>query len=82
MAIFDRIPQADIKAGFTHVALAFGWVPIYYNEHTYDFAVRNWLPDWLADLGMDVWEVGCMMRFALDPEWESAGLPIMLIRRV
>jgi hypothetical protein len=45
MAIFDRISKADIKAGYTHVALAFGWVPIYYNEHTHEFAVRNWLPE-------------------------------------
>lgn len=35
------LTQESIAAGFTHYALMFGVVPVYYNLHTHTYCVRK-----------------------------------------
>lgn len=40
----EWLTQESIEADFTHYALMFGVVPIYYNVHTGTYCVRRWWP--------------------------------------
>jgi hypothetical protein len=47
MAIFKRLSKNEIKASYTHYALAYGIYPVYINcdDDACSVAVRNWFPD-------------------------------------
>lgn len=50
MAILNMLSDAKIKSEYTHYAYLHG-VPIYFNEHDNSVCTRNWVPDFLLDIG-------------------------------
>jgi len=50
MPIINNLSKYRIKDEYTHYAYLHG-VPIYFNEHNNAVCVRNWIPDFLLDIG-------------------------------
>lgn len=82
MAVFKhRLTQQQIEQEYTHYALLFGVVPIYFNEHTNAVCVRNWWPEWLLDFFEGLFAVYCEVVTSIDPEFEPM-FPIKLTQKI
>ena len=82
MAVFKhRLTQQQIEQEYTHYALLFGVVPIYFNEHTNAVCVRNWWPEWLLDFFEGLFAVYCEVATSIDPELEPM-FPIKLTQKI
>lgn len=82
MAIFKhRLTKQQIEEGFTHYALGFGVVPIYFNERTHEVCVRNWWPEWPLDFFECLFGVFCAVSTFINPEWEPM-IPIKLTKKI
>lgn len=69
MAIFDRIPRADLGTRFTHKGW-FAFCPVYIGDVDSEspmLAARNWVPEWLFTLAAD------LQQLSLDFIEMSAG---------
>lgn len=82
MAVFrHRLTQQQIEQEYTHYALLFGVVPIYFNEHTNAVCVRNWWPEWLLDFFEGLFAVYCEVATSINPELEPM-FPIKLTQKI
>lgn len=73
MAIFNRMPAAQIKSNFQYYGLMFGFVPVYVGAMDSEapvVEVRNWWPDWLLDVGHILFCSFAMLATMVNPEFE------------
>lgn len=66
MAILNMLSKDEIKSGYTHYATLHG-VPIYFNEHNNAVCARNWVPDFLLDIGEFMFGVFICVMIIEDP---------------
>lgn len=82
MAVFKhRLTQQQIEQEYTHYALLFCVVPIYFNEHTNAVCIRNWWPEWLLDFFEGLFAVYCEVATSINPELEPM-FPIKLTQEI
>ncbi len=80
MAVFDRLPAAQIQQDYTHYGRMFGLVPVYIGDPEGEcprICVRNWWPEWLLDVGEAVFGLCVAVRLSLDHDYEAL-FPIVI----
>lgn len=65
-----RLSKKQIESEYTHYALMFCIVPIYFNENTNAVCTRNWWPEWLFDLFAALFDLYCIVVTTINPEVE------------
>lgn len=86
MAVFDRIPQADIDRRFTHFGRFLGLVPVYLAPDPLDadsvlLEVQNWWPEWSLDVALELFGFFCLISLFFAPGVEFR-FPIVITGRV
>lgn len=81
MAIIKRLPKVEIEADYTHYALMYGLIPIYFNEANNGVCVRNWWPEWILDLADEVYWFFEGIQTTCDPMYEPM-FPIKLVKKI
>lgn len=73
MAIIHRMSRTEIRSRYTHYGLLYGCIPVYVDmrqDPAPEVAVRNWLPDWLMDVGDLVFMMAVHTMQAIRPDYE------------
>lgn len=83
MAIFKhRLTKQQIEEEYTHYARLYGLVPVYFNIESNCMAVRNWLPDWLFDVGDCLFDMYVtVVQLTTDPYFEP-DFPVLLVKEI
>ncbi|HHK8526234.1 hypothetical protein [Vibrio parahaemolyticus] len=82
MAMFKhRLTSQQIEQDYTHYALLFGVVPIYFNESNNGVCVRNGWPEWLLDLFQAMFDSYCVIVTTINPELDPM-FPIKLGKEI
>ena len=65
-----KATNQEIRTDFTHYALMFGVVPVYYNKEDHVYLVRNWFPRFLSELVLFVVKVFWIPVQIVNPSFE------------
>lgn len=71
MSIFNQLTKEEMKdMGLTHTGYIFGFVPIWIGDKDSEgptFVERNWVPEWLFDIGKAMHDTATMFMPFDDP---------------
>ena len=82
MAVLShRLTKEEIERDYTHYALMFCIVPIYFNEHNNAVCVRNWYPEWLLDLFQALFDLYCIVATTVNSELDPM-FPIKITKPI
>jgi hypothetical protein len=75
VSVFNRITAEELKANFTHRGWMFGFAPVYVGDlgsHAPNVETRNWVPDFLFDLGAALFAGFCIIATTVAPDFEPS----------